>query len=301
LAGPLIVATAAIGHAIAGRWDAHRRRRLTVFARVFLLSCLAPLANPYGWELYRHVFGLLLDSDVTRLIDEYQPSPFGRFQAMVLEWLVLAFVAVPSFSRQRVDRYHATHIVVWLHLALGAVRQAPLFALAAAPGLARLLDGLFSPPVDPESDGRLGRWSAWPVLASLAMAISVCAGVTWGKFDPKHWPLQAVPVLDQQPVGARLFHDQDWGGLIESECRPRRRTFLDDRFELFGKQALLDYIAALQGGPGWDELDARHHFDLVWVRPKCGLARRLDGDRGWEVLHRDEVSVLFRRKAHIGV
>ena len=76
---------------------------------------------------------------------------------------------------------------------------------------------------------------------------------------------------------------------------PRRRTFLDDRFELFGKQAIVEYLEALQGGPGWDVLDTRERFALVWIRPECGLARRLSNDPRWHQLHRDKVSVLFER------
>ena len=34
------------------------------------------------------------------------------------------------------------HVLVWLHLALTSIRNAPFFALAAAPALATLLDGL---------------------------------------------------------------------------------------------------------------------------------------------------------------
>ena len=185
------------------------------------------------------------------------------------------------------------HALVWLHLALGTVRHAPLFALAVAPGLAGLLDGMLSLGA---ADGgrRRGGWPLWPVAASLAVVGSAAAGVRWGGLDPGRWPLAAVATLDRQPVRARLFHEQDWGGMIEAQCRPRRRAFLDDRFELFGKAAILDYVAAMQGGPGWDALRDRHGIDLVWVRPDRGLARRLASDPRWRVLHRDEVSVLFR-------
>jgi hypothetical protein len=296
LAGPVIVATAAFGHAVSSPLDAERKRRLRVFAAVFVLSCLAPIANPYGLGLYRHVLGLLFSSGVTKMIDEYQPSPFGKFEVMVLEWFILAFVALPAFSKKRASRYQVLHILVWLHFALGAVRQAPLFAIVAAGGLATLLCGLLSPSENRERDEAGGHWSAWPVLTSLIIAMSVCAGVTWGKLDPALWPTQAVARLNQQPTATRLFHEQDWGGMIEAECRPRRRTYMDDRFELYGKQAIVDYLDALAGGPGWDRLLDREQFGLVWVRPERGVSQRLDKDPEWEVVFRDKVSVLYRRR-----
>lgn len=296
LAGPIVVGCAALGHAISGPWDPPRIRRLRGFAAVLLASVLAPLANPYGMDLYRHVFELLGTNGLTSLIDEYQPPPFGQGKVMVLEWFLLALVALPSLTRVRVSRYDLVHILAWMHFTLAAVRQAPLFAIAAAPGLAVLFDGLLQKSPDgSKQPAGLARWSLWPAIVSLALACSVLAGMTWGRLDPKAWPLVGLRVLDSQPVNARMFHEQDWGGLIEAECRPHRPAFLDDRFELFGKQVILDYVAAMQGGPGWDELDGRMRFDLVWLRPDRPLARRLLADPRWQVVSRDRVSVLLKR------
>jgi hypothetical protein len=298
LAGPLIVLTAGFGHAISGAWDERRQRELVPFAAAFVASCLAPLVNPYGFGLYRHVGHLLVSSGVTEIIAEYQPISFGKAEFRLAEWVVLALIALPAFSRTRMSRYDVLHTLVWLHFALGSVRQTPLFALAAAPGLARLLDGVLS-----ESPERLcwsPTWSRWPALVSLALGLAVAAGATLGGPDPAKWPLGAVAALNRQPVDARLFHEQDWGGMIEAECRPARPAYLDDRFELFGKKAVLDYLAALQGGPQWDELSDREGFDLVWLRPDRGLTRRLSTDPKWQQIHRDPVSVLFRRKTSMG-
>ena len=55
---PMIVATAALGHALSGAWDASRKRSTAKFGLAFVACCLAALANPYGIGLYRHVGGL---------------------------------------------------------------------------------------------------------------------------------------------------------------------------------------------------------------------------------------------------
>jgi hypothetical protein len=293
LAGPVIVLAAMIGHALSGPLDRDRRRELGKFAAVFVLACAAPLVNPYGFGLYRHVSHLLVSSGVTDLIDEYQPIPFGKANGRVMEWAVLVLVAVPSLSARRIERYALVQTVVWLHLALASLRHAPLFAMAAAPALAQALDGL---PLAARDLGRLGRrFSAWPAVATLAVGVAIAGGVRFGGFSPKVWPLAALPVLDRQPVGIRLFHEQDWGGMIEAECRPPRRAYLDDRFELFGRQAILEYVDALQGGPAWDALRDRLRIGLVWIRPERGLARRLAADPQWREVHHDGVSVLFAR------
>ncbi len=301
LAGPIIVATAILGELASGGWAAGRRRKLATFAGVFLLSVLAPLLNPYGIGLYRHVGELLIGSGVTELIDEYKSAPFGKAEARVLEWVVLGLIALPVVSRSRPSLYDLSHAIVWLHLALGSIRHAPLFAIAVSPVLACLLDGLPSPSRPRVATHRTQQGlPAWPVLASVLLLGLAMLGIPLGRPDPGKWPLSALDALNRQPVDARLFHEQDWGGLISSECRPTRAAYLDDRFELWGKPAILEYVAAMQGGPTWDEVRDRDGVALVWVKPDRGIARRLLKDSDWIVLYRDDVSILFRRDPKSG-
>jgi hypothetical protein len=238
------------------------------------------------------VGNLLVSSGVTSLIVEYQSAPFGKPDAEVLEWVLLALVGLPVVSSRRMDRYQMAHVLVWLHLALTSIRNAPLFALAAAPALAALLDGL---PMSLRRSWKPDqRCSIWPAAAALVLLIVVGCGGKLGGFDSKKWPIAALQALDRQPTAARLFHEQDWGGLIAAECYPVRRSYLDDRFELFGKEAIVEYIDTLTGGPAWDTLRDRDRIELVWLRPDRGLAKRLLKESGWSVLHRDKVSILFR-------
>jgi hypothetical protein len=207
---PLIVATAGLGHAVSGPSDAARRRNVARFALTFLACCLAALANPYGFGLYRHVGRLLLSSGVTSLIIEYQPPHFGTPEADVLEWVLLALIALPVISSVRVDRYQLCHVVVWLHLALTSIRNAPLFALVAAPALAMLIDGL--PLALRAAWKRPAHPPLFPILATYGVLLLVMSGVTLGGFDLKKWPLGALGTLNHEPAAARLFHEQDWGG-----------------------------------------------------------------------------------------
>lgn len=294
LAGPFTVAVAALGEAVSGPLDAPRLRKLAVLALVAGLSAASALINPYGLDLYRHVFHLLLDSGVTQIISEYHSAPFGEAEAQVLEWVILALVALPAFSRNRADRYDLVPALAWMHMALGSIRHAPFFAMAAAPLLARLLDGMLTP--EPEPRPRLAPRSAWIPLVSAAVLLALLLGAPIAPRNTHKWPFAALPALNRQPLSARLFHEQDWGGFIELETRPRRLAYVDDRFELWGKQPILDYIAALQGGPAWDQIEQSQHIGLVWIKPDRPLARRLSADPDWETIYEDKLSVLFARR-----
>jgi hypothetical protein len=90
--------------------------------------------------------------------------------------------------------------------------------------------------------------SIWPAGATLSLLLLIMCGATLGGYDQTKWPVGAFATLNHQPTAARLFHEQDWGGLIAADCQPARRSYLDDRFELFGKEAIVEYVDALTGG-----------------------------------------------------
>jgi hypothetical protein len=294
LAGPIILGAAMLGHAVSGPWDASRKARVVEYAGVIGLTCLATLCTPYGIDLHRHVVRLLLTSGVTDLVDEYQPMPFGRATARVFEWVIIALVALPSLTRRRISRYDLAQGLVWLHLALSSIRHAPLFALAIAPALGHLFDGALSKQ-NATADSRPGRNSPWfAVVLSVGVLVGVACGWSPGRWNAERWPLAGLATLKTENPDSLLFHEQDWGGLIEAEAEPRR-AYLDDRFELHGRQAIMDYLAVLEGGPGWDSEQKKRDFGLVWVRPGRGLARRLTADPAWRTLQQDEVSILFGR------
>ena len=288
---PLIVACAGVGRAISG--EAPRNRAVARYAAVFAACCLASLLNPYGLELHRQVVRLLFTSGVTSLIDEYKSAPFGQPEARVLEMAVLALIALPAFSNRKIDRADLIHVLVWLHLALTSIRNAPLFALAVAPVIAGLFDGLATSFRTEWTEPPGWGWRRLAITGGLVVLIAL--KVPLGSPGPAKWPLKAVAVIDAEDENRRLFHEQNWGGLIASECRSRRRAFIDDRFELFGAKAVLEYIAALGGGPEWDAIRDREGIDAVWIKPDRGLARRLRNDPDWTVAFSDAASIVFER------
>ena len=113
---------------------------------------------------------------------------------------MLALVGLPAIVSRRADRYQLVHLLVWLHLSLTSIRNAPIFALAAAPPLALLLDGLPLPFRD-----------AWPQRArrslwapALAVGVLACSD---RRQDWRLWrnPLAAIRPGDDQPSSLRVL------------------------------------------------------------------------------------------------
>ncbi len=87
------------------------------------------------------------------------------------------------------------------------------------------------------------------------------------------------------------------GGYLILLADPPREVFADDRFELYGREFLTQYLDALQYGPAWPALLDRYHFELVLIRPDVPLARVLRESPDWEVLHADAVAILLRHRS----
>ena len=108
---------------------------------------------------------------------------------------MLALVGLPAVVGTRVDRYQLAHVLVWLHLALTSIRNAPLFALAAAPALAALINGL--PLSHRSSWTEPGRKPVWIPAIVASVLVLLIAGVPLGKFDEQ--PLAPVGAAGPEP------------------------------------------------------------------------------------------------------
>ena len=174
---------------------------------------------------------------MTGLIQEYQPAPFGTPEARCWRWCSWRWSACRRSSTGDGSLSPRPRP------GLAAPRpdvdpQRPLVRPGGGPGTRRLLDGL---PLSFRKLAAASRTIVWaPALATGLLALTA-TGVSLGGFGETRWPLWRCH-LNRQPPAARLFHEQDWGGLIEAECLPVRLSYLDDRFELFGKDAILEYV-----------------------------------------------------------
>jgi hypothetical protein len=93
-----------------------------------------------------------------------------------------------------------------------------------------------------------------------------------------------------------VFHDLDWGGYLILNARPRR-VFIDDRFELYGREYVLEYLDAMNSGPGWNKLLDQYGFSHVLIRPQTALAKVLKSSGQWRVIHEEPHAVIFLRQA----
>ncbi len=288
-----------------------RVRRL---AAVLLLATLASLANPNGLEgaLYplqqldmvssaerRGAFGML--------IDELRPT----FDA--LGYLSLGiFVTLAGLSAGAIAanwrRVREADILLWVaffYLALGAVRNAALFAVVAAPILVRnanealgtrprraglgaagaaLATGL---ALFVAVDAARGRWFARTGIAT-APGLGVAEGLN---------PIGAAEWIARMRPPAPIAHDMGDGGYLIWRLWPDYAAMSDGRLEIFGPE-LLPRLQPFDE-ERFTALDAQYRFGTVLLNHRRGgvgpLAAALQASDRWRLAYADDVSVIFVR------
>ena len=100
------------------------------------LCLVASLANPYGWNLHRHIAEYLGSSSIMNYVQEFQSPNIRSEEMMVFAVLLLAGAALASRAIARGRRVEGALTLLWAFAAMRSARHIPLFTVAAAPVVA---------------------------------------------------------------------------------------------------------------------------------------------------------------------
>jgi hypothetical protein len=207
----------------------------------------------------------------------------------------------------------------WLHLALIAQRNVPLFAIAAAPLVARAITSTIAAAKHSNLAADIARGAAWfqqssgnldktdrlgrlyivsaiPfVLAGvLLLAPKPVAARLTSTYDPAVYPEKALPLL-LAPETHHIFADDEWGDYLVYRLYPSKQVFIDGRSDFYGDEFGERYLDLMNVKVGWDKTLDRYAIDTVVLSPKLALTSTLKISRDWRVVYDDGVAVVFRR------
>src|SRR6185312_12950887 len=288
---------------------------LKTFAGCFAVTFI----NPYGWQLHRHIITYIADPYLLQHIAEFQGLDFHSGAVVYFEPLIIATLAA-SFWAIRQRRFAEAFLALgWMHLALIAVRNLPLFSIACAPLIAEALVTLIraasasslreriskaavwfrSASANVDVTDRIGRVhlvsaAAMGILALLLFAPKPPADRFISEFDPKTFPAGAIPVLSS-PATHRIWAQDQWGDYLIYRMYPSTKVFIDGRSDFYGDKFGEEYLRLLDVQTGWDKTLDRYGIDTVVVSPKLALSSTLKVSRDWRVVFDDHYSVVFRR------
>lgn len=283
-------------------WGA-RRARLTHLGLVLAASVAALAVNPHGPVILLYPFRTVAIPVLQAHILEWQPPDFRQPQLLPLLALLLVFAATLVVRRRRISIFEAVSAGGWAVLALVAVRNASIFALAAAPVVCRQVADALRPMLEREPMGA----PSTPVrrrLHALAGGALIVATLGWASYQlgPESTqahlrrlaPAGAVEFLREANASGNLFNDYNWGGYILWSLYPDHPTFVDGRTDVFSEQVFEDYLTFWSGAAGWPDVADRYSIGVVLLPPEAPVVRALELS-GWAARYRDDRAVLLFR------
>lgn len=319
--GGFLIAFALLGLTLAGElWtlafgtaEPGTRSSCVRLGRMLAAALVASLINPYGIQLYVHIYQYLSDRFLIHHIQEMQSPDFHSFSAKCFVMLLFLATTVTITKRNQLRAGELFVLVFFAYSALFAVRNVPVACIVLTLTIAPLL----APRTDPSPVSRLRMWlqglsqrmgsmelasrgHMWASVFVVATLIA-CANhgqilgrqVVHANFNSDRFPLRAVAYLEQHSPQDPIFTTDAWGGYIIYRTWPTLHTVVDDRHDMYGSDYMKRYLKIVDGEPDWNaQLRALGaHSVLVPSTSALGSLLRLTPE--WRLAYDDGQAVLF--------
>jgi hypothetical protein len=307
---PAIALIYALGGALRRTiWNREPRGRRDWYFAAALISAAAPLANPYGWRLYGHIFGYLADRELLDRVGEFQSFNFHfDGSGQITGALVIGIAGgVLALAHRRLE--HFVMAMVFAALALRAARALPLFALVVLPvangaitaslakakGLTPRLRQALAAFLGYSArlaaiDQRCGGWAVVPFALAACFALLQTSAIRAATgFSPREFPVAAYTHL---PPAERLYASDKFGGYLIWRSGGTRKVFFDGRSDFYGAKFLIEYARMSQARPGWRRDWDSWDFTTALVPADSPLIPALQ-QAGWRVIYSDSTAVIL--------
>jgi hypothetical protein len=309
--------------------DGGRRREFLRATKPWLATGAACFAvtfiNPYGWQLHKHIVQYITDPYELQHITEFQSMNFHSPVVVYFEPLMIMAILTTLWDAKNRRFADVLLSMGWLHLALIAQRNLPVFSIAAAPIVARgvvaLIDRARVAPLASwirrtgawferssrsfEETDRIGRVhlaSAVPVILAgvLLLAPKPAHARFTSTFDPESFPEKALPLLLTAETN-HVFAEDQWGDYLIYRLYPKKKVFIDGRSDFYGDEFGERYLDLLNVKYDWEKTLDKYSIDTIVISPKFALASTLKISRDWRVVYDDGISIVLRRNGRVPV
>jgi len=284
---------------------------IPTLALVLAASVAACLVNPYGASAFRYAWLLFeeVHGATYKLVSAELRSPFSFSQSYAaLTWyevLIGVCAGAALLNVRRLPAFWTLLLLAQFYLSATAVRNLPLFALAAVPFV---LINLRETPV---AQHRLiaPRLPAARRVVALAV-VAFCGWYTWSfltdRFNVRQgdtnqlgagiarhrYPEGAVRFLRERGIDGPIFSTMLEGGYLLAHDY---KVFIDGRLEVYGEDRLARFLRVQEDPAAWAEAVREYGLRAAVLDHQGSLARRLLTAREWSLVHFDEVAAVFVR------
>jgi hypothetical protein len=290
----------------------HESIRVPRTKSIFLggaLSLITTFLSPSGFKIWGAIASLGGNSYIKSRIPEYQSANFQM--AETWPFILLLLLGIASFARssRKTGWVDVFLVTAFAGVALYSSRMLPLFAIIAAPIVARSFSEWTKEDfpnsrflsmeanistINHSSNGLIWVFVAIVAVLSLfQLNVSIDPAGKGNVFDSKFFPVDALNWLDAHPQSGYMFNEFDWGGYILLRSWPKYPIFMDGHTHIYGEALTREYEEVIRLSEGWEEVFEKYHVEWAILRAQSAVAENLE-EHGWQVLYQDETAIILR-------
>jgi hypothetical protein len=256
------------------------------------LTALATCASPLGWRLPAFALSFV-GSPIRHYILEWQP-PSLNDTSFLLGAVPLGLAILFGGKATLLQRKRATLMAALLFAAaLGAERNVPLFAIAAAP-LAAVGIAARWPRLRDLNQRLAPMLPAAAVLSCVAFAFAAAAMARVRGNEPSRLPVSAIAQIGAFGGEHHLFcEDFTWCSV--ALAYPGLHVFIDGRCDAYPLPVWRQYTSALAAGESWSRPLMHYGVDVVVVKDGSRFAHALANSAQWRRSFADRGFLVYRR------
>ena len=284
-----------------GEWD-HVRPLLIVLV---VCTAVVPL-NPNGFRMFSYPVETLTSASMAAFIQEWASPDFHQITYLPLAILLLSTFAAMALSPTRARLGEIFLVLITALGALRSVRHIPIFALFAAPVLAKHLWAIATERGwDKLLTGAEARPNGIKLLINIVLLL---APLALGVFRVWHFamhqrdftmirnPVAAVEFLKSQHLPGPIYNRYGWGGYLIYQLYPQYRVYIDGRADVYGDAFFAEAMRTYDGAGNWASSLDRYGIQTVLISPDAPLASLLRNDHDkWKVVYEDNDAIIFTR------
>ncbi len=237
------------------------QKKSKLWLLIFLLSSLAVLINPYGFNLYIEVYQTISDNELHKYINEWKQFAIPIFcYLFYLIWL-LGFAI---FDLKNIKKYLGLGFLFFI-FSFAAVRNVPLFVVAAL----KDLDGYSSELINKKYSKKIPKLFYIGYFIIIAEIYFAALGNTSFGNVLSGYPNEAINYLKVHQCRGNLFNSYNYGGYLIWKL-PEQKIFIAGNMTTWKipnqRSYLSDYFSVLNNGSFQKQEFKKYNITCVLVQ-----------------------------------
>lgn len=270
---------------------------------VAVVSAFALLLNPNGATMWTYALQTASLQTLRTIIDEWQSLNFQTGDALFFVAMLFGTLAAVGYSGRRLDFTDLVLFSGTAFMAMNAVRNISLFALAAAPVLSRHVDSILIQRGWLQSKDRPVRVSQGILHLAMLLFLGLVGVVVIGRYiSPQAiseanlpWlPEKATAQLKTLDPKKPMFNYYNFGGYLIYNAQDYP-VFTDGRTDLYGDEFLLAHFRATSGIQ-WRQTFETWKIEIAFLETSSTLTEILREQPDWREVYSDDTATIFEKR-----